>query len=378
MDVRYPIDNEKLLNEDELESQEKNGEYDLRNISENFQFRSNLLNNSSGNKRFQINNNAVDSFNNSDEQQKQIILQSSAASNSGLQPIVGYSPYSESIDQDVQILNHCFDDIERFVTRLQNASEHYKELERRRKQRKSRKKLLGEGLLSLRAQMPPQQHFYDIFQKFKLSFNLLAKLKAHIHDPNAPELIHFLFTPLSLIINASKDLQSNRGLTKTVWSPLLTKSAKELLLNCLTSKEQDLWQSLGEAWTISKEESKLHSHYQYIEPYSPIFYDGWAPNLENLDTRSEISRLAVSGAPQPVQQLVMQKPKLSSQPQANKNSGILVSNSRSNSASQQGLNQSSPRLIIENNQKINSSSSHQYEDEIKEWATNLHLRGIRY
>lgn len=209
------------------------------------------------------------------------------------------------LEKDVQILNHCFDDIERFVTRLQNASEYFKELERRQKQRKTDKKYLGDGMLSMRAQMPPPQHFVDIFQKFKLSLNLLAQLKAHIHDPNAPELVHFLFTPLSLIMNASKELPY-RGLSKTVWIPLLTKESKELLLNCLTSKEQDLWLSLGDSWTVTREEAltqpQLFAHLEN-QIYNPIFYDGWSPSInqnEEVDSRTNenISRLAFATAAQ--------------------------------------------------------------------------------
>ncbi len=42
-------------------------------------------------------------------------------------------------ERDVVILNHCFDDIERFIARLQYASASYKELERRRRTRKSKR-----------------------------------------------------------------------------------------------------------------------------------------------------------------------------------------------------------------------------------------------
>ncbi len=204
------------------------------------------------------------------------------------------------VEIEVQVLNHCFDDIERFVTRLQNSTEFFKELEKRQKHRKSHKKQPGDGMLSMRAQMPPPQHYTDIFQKFKHSFNLLAKLKAHIHDPNAPELVHFLFTPLSLIVNTTKE-QPYRGLAKTVWNPLLTKDAKDLLLNCLTSKEQDLWLLLGDAWSVTVEEALLNPHqYGHLEnqTYTPVFSNGWTPTypIDMADNRHEFSKLAFATA----------------------------------------------------------------------------------
>ena len=189
-------------------------------------------------------------------------------------------PSMAKIEADVQTLNKCFDDIEKFVTRLQCAAENHKELERRQKQRKSQKKQLGDGMLSLRAQMPPPADYVDIYQKFKYSFNLLAKLKAHIHDPNAPELVHFLFTPLALIVSSAKEPQY-RSLTKTTWNPLLSREAKDLLTNCLTSKEQDLWHSLGDAWTVCKEDTlKNPGSYNHIDTnqmYNPVFQDAVIP-----------------------------------------------------------------------------------------------------
>jgi epidermal growth factor receptor kinase substrate 8 len=183
------------------------------------------------------------------------------------------STSSDKYERDVTVLNRCFDDIEKFIARLQHAAAAFRELEMRRRSRKSKKKDHGDGMLSMRAKPPPEREFVDIFQKFKLSFNLLTKLKAHIHDPNAPELVHFLFTPLALIVDASHDSHYGPNLPSKVVSPLLASSAIELLVNCLTSKESELWHSLGEAWYIPAEEWK-----GYVSPYKPVFMDGWSPS----------------------------------------------------------------------------------------------------
>jgi len=136
----------------------------------------------------------------------------------------------------------------------------------------------------MRARPPPEMEFIDIFQKFKLSFNLLAKLKAHIHDPNAPELVHFLFTPLALIVDASHDTNYGPNLPAKVVSPLLTREAVNLLINCVTSKETELWHSLGDAWLIPRDQWK-----GYVPPYHPVFLDGWSPEYPVADERDHMS-----------------------------------------------------------------------------------------
>jgi len=192
------------------------------------------------------------------------------------------STSSERYEKDVTILNRCFDDIERFIARLQHAAAARRELERRRKTRKSKKKEQGDGMLSMRARPPSEPEYIDIFQKFKLSFNLLAKLKSHIHDPNAPELVHFLFSPLTLIVEASHETNAVPNLPSRVIAPLLAGDAIELLSNCLSSKETELWHSLGDAWHTPKD--KWNS---YVVPYVPTFMDGWTPDASFLIDEKE-------------------------------------------------------------------------------------------
>ncbi|XP_030756217.1 epidermal growth factor receptor kinase substrate 8-like isoform X2 [Sitophilus oryzae] len=182
------------------------------------------------------------------------------------------STTSEKYERDVTILNHCFDDIEKFIARLQHAAAAKRELDRKKKTRKTKKRDMGDGMLTMRAKPPPEKEFIDIFQKFKLSFNLLAKLKAHIHDPNAPELVHFLFTPLALIVEASHDFYFEQHIPQNVTAPLLTHEAINLLMNCVTSKETELWHSLGNAWIMPRDQYSGH-----VPSYHPVFMDGWSP-----------------------------------------------------------------------------------------------------
>lgn len=74
-------------------------------------------------------------------------------------------------------LNRCFDDIERFVGRIQTCALAQRDLElimQRRAQRRSNKPHPDETVLRARAQLPIEPEFVATFQKFKLCFNLLV------------------------------------------------------------------------------------------------------------------------------------------------------------------------------------------------------------
>ncbi|XP_030398020.1 epidermal growth factor receptor kinase substrate 8 isoform X1 [Gopherus evgoodei] len=196
------------------------------------------------------------------------------------------------IDRDVQILNHILDDIEYFVTKLQKAAEAFAELSKRKKTKKNKKKGPGEGVLTLRAKPPPPDEFVDCFQKFKHGFNLLAKLKSHIQNPSAPELVHFLFTPLNMVVQAT----GGPELAGTVLSPLLTKDTIDFLRYTISNEEGQLWMSLGDTWTKARVDWPKD---QFIPPYIPRFRNGWEPPLLSFmgaPNEQELNQLAESVA----------------------------------------------------------------------------------
>ncbi|XP_069717931.1 epidermal growth factor receptor kinase substrate 8 isoform X2 [Phaenicophaeus curvirostris] len=214
------------------------------------------------------------------------------------------------IDRDVQILNHILDDIEYFVTKLQKAAEAFTELSKRKKTKKSKKKGPGEGVLTLRAKPPPPDEFIDCFQKFKHGFNLLAKLKFHIQNPSAAELVHFLFTPLHMVVQTT----GGPELAGTVLSPLLSKDTIDFLRYTVTSEEGQLWMSLGDTWTKARADwPKDH----FIPPYVPRFRNGWEPPLLNFmgaPKEQELNQLAESVANVAEQQRKQEMKRLSSEP----------------------------------------------------------------
>lgn len=174
-------------------------------------------------------------------------------------------------EREVEILNHCFDDTERFMARLQQTAEAQSVLNQRRKNR-SRKSKKKEGqeddLLTMKACPPSEEEFVDIFQKIKYSLCLLDRLKSFITQPDAPELLHHVFVPLRLMIKTT----GGPALAASVASPAMTSGAVSLLQEHLTEEEREQWTSIGPNWTSPC------SHLSVSVPsYSPVFLDGWKP-----------------------------------------------------------------------------------------------------
>eukprot|EP00069_Balaena_mysticetus_P003485 bmy_16799T0 len=240
-------------------------------------------------------------------------------------------------EREVDILNHVFDDVETFVSRLQKSAEATRVLEHRERSRRTRHREAGgeeappsgnpehplpghsqistlslgsplappasltpyrdltgslplsstlpdavcmspitapaslptEGLLTLRAKPPSEAEFIDVLQKIKYAFSLLARLRGNIANPSSPELLHFLFGPLQMIVDTSGGPQ----FASCVRRPHLTSEAVALLWDNVTQLENTLWTSLGDSWTRPGMELPSEEG----PPYRPEFYSGWEP-----------------------------------------------------------------------------------------------------
>ncbi|KAG9280770.1 epidermal growth factor receptor kinase substrate 8-like protein 2 isoform X1 [Astyanax mexicanus] len=188
-----------------------------------------------------------------------------------------YEKLAQYIEKDVQILNCALDDIEIFVARLQKAAEAFAQLNQRNKSRKNKKRGPAEGMLTLRAKPPSEVEFIDSLQKLKLSFNLLAKLKKHIQNPSASELVHFLFGPLELVLQSC----GSPDLPRSIISPHLSRDAVDFLRGHLTPKEMTIFELLGDGWTRPRADWPRE---QCAPLYIPKFRNGWEPPVELFRT----------------------------------------------------------------------------------------------
>ncbi|XP_076588145.1 epidermal growth factor receptor kinase substrate 8-like protein 2 isoform X2 [Chaetodon auriga] len=196
---------------------------------------------------------------------------------SGQSEAESHEKLAQRIEKDVQILNCCLDDIEIFVSQLQKAAEAFSQLSHRNKSKKNKKKGPAEGMLTLRSKPPTEAEFIDSLQKLKLAFNLLAKLKKHIQNPSAFELVHFLFGPLELVLQSC----GSPELVRSIISPHLCKDAVDFLRGHLTPKEMTIYELLGDGWTKPRAEWPTD---QCAPPYYPKFRNGWEPPAELLRT----------------------------------------------------------------------------------------------
>uniref|UniRef100_A0A9J8BYY8 EPS8 signaling adaptor L2 n=2 Tax=Cyprinus carpio TaxID=7962 RepID=A0A9J8BYY8_CYPCA len=172
-----------------------------------------------------------------------------------------------------QILNCALDDIEIFVARLHKVAEAFAQLSQRNRSKKNKKRGPAEGMLTLRAKPPLEGEFIDCLQKLKLSFNLLAKLKKHIQNPSAAELVHFLFGPLELILQSC----GSPELPRVVISPHLSRDTVDFLKGHLTPKEMTIFELLGDGWTRPRADWPKD---QCAPLYVPKFRNGWEPPVE--------------------------------------------------------------------------------------------------
>lgn len=138
------------------------------------------------------------------------------------------------------ILNHCFDDLESFVAKIQNSARLLKE---------AKQKGSNDGEINL----PSKREFVDCLQKFKLCLNLIVELKDVLRNPSPAELLHSVFGPLELVVSVCRDPSGQPKFVESIISPLLAAETVRFLETHLHAEELRLLQSLGQSWTVSRE-----------------------------------------------------------------------------------------------------------------------------
>ncbi|XP_068170847.1 epidermal growth factor receptor kinase substrate 8-like protein 3 [Antennarius striatus] len=177
--------------------------------------------------------------------------------------------YTE-LDRSVDILNHILNDLEIFMGQVAAVAA--------KNSKKKKKKKPGKVMDG----MPPAAEFAACLHKIKCAFNLLVELNGKIQNPSAPDFVHSLFSTLAFVRSHSSD-----DLPPTIVAPLLTPQCIRLMSEEASTEEDQLWQSLGDAWNIPS--TKWPEDDEDIPTYTLEFSDGWQP--------PEVCEAPVAGPP---------------------------------------------------------------------------------
>ncbi|XP_073323791.1 epidermal growth factor receptor kinase substrate 8-like protein 3 [Pagrus major] len=191
------------------------------------------------------------------------------------EPLSPPSRYTE-LDRDVDILNHILNDIEIFMGQI--AAVEAKNAKKKKKKKKKGKVMDG---------MPPAEDFAACLHKIKSGFNLLGELNGKINNPSAPELVHSLFSTLAFVVSHCPD-----DLPPTIVAPLLIPLCIRLMSEEASTEEDQLWQTLGDAWNIPS--TQWPEDDEDIPTYTLEFSDGWQPPEVSATPEPPAPREAVS------------------------------------------------------------------------------------
>ncbi|XP_068598192.1 epidermal growth factor receptor kinase substrate 8-like protein 3 [Brachionichthys hirsutus] len=191
-------------------------------------------------------------------------------------------PYT-ALDRSVDLLNHILNDLEIFMGQVAAAVA--------KNGRKKKKKRPGKAMEG----MPPAAEFAACLHKIKCGFNLLVELNGRIKDPTAPEFVHSLFSTVAFLLS-----HCSEDLPPTIVAPLLTPQCIRLMSEEASTEEDQLWQSLGDAWNIPS--TKWPEDDEDIPTYTLEFLDGWQPpELRSAPEAGEPASRRASPQPAPSQ-----------------------------------------------------------------------------